>query len=108
MILHSKMSNISVSGMKTKKVPILYEVKKGSQGLDQALNSDGKELLSKDEFNSIHAKLQSLKSSISTDDSELIEKNIQELEKQSECYVERRMNSSIKSLIAGKGIDDIL
>ena len=34
----SKMSNISVSGMKTKKVPILYEVKKGSQGLDQALN----------------------------------------------------------------------
>ena len=34
----SKMSNISVSGMKTKKVSILYEVKKGSQGLDQALN----------------------------------------------------------------------
>ena len=30
------------------------------------------------------------------------------IEKKSEFYVERRMNSSIKSFIAGKGIDDIL
>tara|TARA_Y100000992_G_scaffold62897_1_gene38631 strand:+ start:14414 stop:16252 length:1839 start_codon:yes stop_codon:yes gene_type:complete len=86
----------------------IVEGKRVIYALEQALNSDGKELLSNDEFNSLVAKLQSLKSSISTDDSELIEKNIQELEKQSEFYVERRMNSSIKSLIAGKGIDDIL
>ena len=38
----------------------------------------------------------------------IIEENIKELEKASEFYVERRMNSSIKTLIAGKGIDDIL
>ena len=86
----------------------IVEGKRVIYALEQALNSDGKELLSNDEFNTLVAKLQSLKSSLSTDDSELIEKNIQELEKQSEFYVERRMNSSIKSLIAGKGIDDIL
>ena len=53
-------------------------------------------------------KLDILKSSISGDNSDLIEHGIKEVEKQSEFYVERRMNSSIKSLIAGKGIDDIL
>ena len=86
----------------------IVEGKRVIYALEQALDSDGKELLSSDEFNILAVKLQSLKNSISTDDSELIEKNIQELEKQSEFYVERRMNSSIKSLIAGKGIDDIL
>ena len=53
-------------------------------------------------------KLNILKSSISEGDSENIEINIKEVEKVSEFYVERRMNNSIKSLIAGKGIDDIL
>ena len=86
----------------------IVEGKRVIYALEQALNSDGKELLSNDEFNTLVAKLQSLKTSLSTDDSELIEKNIQDLEKQSEFYVERRMNTSIKSLIAGKGIDDIL
>ena len=49
------------------------EGKRVIYALEQALNSDGKELLSNDEFNTLVAKLQSLKSSISTDDSELIE-----------------------------------
>ena len=103
-------SNISAeSDMKLRRLnESIVEGKRVIYALEQALNSDGKELLSNDEFNALVAKLASLKSSISTDDSELIEKNIQELEKQSEFYVERRMNSSIKSLIAGKGIDDIL
>ena len=86
----------------------IVEGKRVIYALEQALESDGKELLSKDEFNIIIDKLQSLKSSIMSDDSSLIEKNIHDLEKKSEFYVERRMNSSIKSFIAGKGIDDIL
>ena len=102
-------NNSAESDMKLRRLnESIVEGKRVIYALEQALNSDGKELLSNDEFNTLVAKLQSLKSSISTDDSELIEKNIQELEKQSEFYVERRMNSSIKSLIAGKGIDDIL
>ena len=76
--------------------------------LEQALNNDGKDLLSNEEYQSIIDKLDILKSSISGDNSDLIEHGIKEVEKQSEFYVERRMNSSIKSLIAGKGIDDIL
>ncbi len=86
----------------------IVEGKRVIYALEQALKSDGKELLSKDEFNIITDKLQSLKLSITSKDSALIEKNINELEKESEFYVERRMNNSIKSFIAGKGIDDIL
>ena len=86
----------------------IVEGKRVIYALEQALKSDGKELLSKDEFNTITDKLQSLKLSMTSEDSVLIEKNINELEKESEFYVERRMNSSIKSFIAGKGIDDIL
>jgi molecular chaperone HscA len=76
--------------------------------LEQALNNDGKDLLSNEEYQSIINKLDILKSRLSGDNSDLIEDGIKEVEKQSEFYVERRMNSSIKSLIAGKGIDDIL
>ncbi|MBT7322805.1 MAG: Fe-S protein assembly chaperone HscA [Gammaproteobacteria bacterium] len=86
----------------------IVEGKRVIYALEQALNSDGKELLSTDEYNIITRELIALKSSINGDDSELIEDKIVCVEKASEFYVERRMNSSIKSLIAGKGIDDIL
>ena len=86
----------------------IVEGKRVVYALEQALNNDGKDLLSNEEYQSIIDKLDILKSSISGDNSDLIEHGIKEVEKQSEFYVERRMNSSIKSLIAGKGIDDIL
>ena len=76
--------------------------------LEQALKNDGKDLLSAEEISSIIKKLDALKLSITENNSSVIEENIKEVEKGSEFYVERRMNSSIKSLIAGKGIDDIL
>ena len=86
----------------------IVEAKRVIYALEQALQSDGKELLSKNENDKIHEKLVSLKETLNSKDSLLIEKNISELENASEFYVERRMNSSIKSLITGKGIDDIL
>ena len=86
----------------------IVEGKRVVYALEQALSNDGKDLLSNEEYQSIIDKLDILKSSISGDNSDLIEHGIKEVEKQSEFYVERRMNSSIKSLIAGKGIDDIL
>ena len=86
----------------------IVEGKRVVYALEQALDNDGKDLLSNEEYRSIMDKLDVLKSRISGDDSASIEEGIKDVEKQSEFYVERRMNSSIKSLIAGKGIDDIL
>ena len=86
----------------------IVEGKRVIYALEQALDSDGRDLLSPDEYNRISDELGALKLSLNDDDSELIEEKINCVEKVSEFYVERRMNRSIKSLIAGKGIDDIL
>ena len=76
--------------------------------LEQALDRDGKDLLNATELNLITRALNNLKKNISQKDPEKINKLILNLETVSEFYVERRMNRSIKSMIEGKGIDDIL
>ena len=86
----------------------IVEGKRVIYALEQALQNDGKDLLSKKEITMVNAELEGLKLSITGEDSSVIEEKIKQVEKKSEFYVERRMNSSIKSFIAGKGIDDIL
>ena len=86
----------------------IVEGKRVIYALEQALENDGKDLLNDLEINIINNALEDLRSSITMNNSSLIEDKIKEVEKKSEFYVERRMNSSIKSFIAGKGIDDIL
>ena len=86
----------------------IVEGKRVIYALEQALQNDGKDLLSKEEITMVNAELEGLKLSITGEDSSVIEEKIKKVEKKSEFYVERRMNSSIKSFIAGKGIDDIL
>ena len=76
--------------------------------LTEALKKDGDKLLDKNEFETIKFSLEHLKKKIKTNDSDEILLAIKDLEKNSEFYVERRMNRSIKSFIAGKGIDDII
>ena len=86
----------------------IVEGKRVIYALEQALQNDGKDLLSEEEITMVNAELEGLKLSITGEDSSVIEEKIKQVEKKSEFYVERRMNSSIKSFIAGKGIDDIL
>jgi len=86
----------------------IVEGKRVIYALEQALQNDGKDLLSEEEIAMVNDELEGLKLSITGEDSSVIEEKIKQVEKKSEFYVERRMNSSIKSFIAGKGIDDIL
>ncbi|MDG2106164.1 MAG: Fe-S protein assembly chaperone HscA [Gammaproteobacteria bacterium] len=86
----------------------IVEGKRVIYALEQALQNDGKDLLSEEEIAMVNDELEGLKLSITGEDSSAIEEKIKQVEKKSEFYVERRMNSSIKSFIAGKGIDDIL
>ena len=76
--------------------------------LEQALESDGAELLKSSELNAIKTQLDKLKLVLKSENAEQIVEEIKNLEKISEFYVERRMNASIKTLIEGKGVDDIL
>ncbi len=76
--------------------------------LEQALESDGKELLKNNELSIINSQLDKLKLVLKSENAEQIVEEIKSLEKISEFYVERRMNASIKTLIEGKGVDDII
>ena len=76
--------------------------------LEQALKKDGKSLLNTKELKMINKGLDLLKKATLSNNPDLINNAIKKIEKKSEFYVEKRMNSSIKSLIAGKNIDDIL
>ncbi len=76
--------------------------------ITEALKKDGNKLLNKKEFNIINLPLEILKKKIKSNNSDEIILAIKTLEKESEFYVERRMNQSIKSLITGKSIDDII
>jgi len=84
------------------------EAKRVIYALEQALIKDGNELLSDSEVSTIKQSLSELKSSLDKNDPDIINHNIKETEKISEFYVDRRMNRSINSFIAGKGVDDIL
>ena len=102
-------NNSAETDMKLRRInESIVEGKRVIYALEQALDNDGRDLLSTEEYNTITDELGALKLSINDGDSELIEEKINCVEKVSEFYVERRMNRSIKSLIAGKGIDDIL
>ena len=76
--------------------------------LEQALSNDGSELLTKSEYDSISSELSKLRELSKKHDFVKIDNQIKSLESKSEFYVERRMNKSIQSLIAGKGVDDVL
>ena len=76
--------------------------------LEQALDTDGSELLDESEHDVITSELLKLKEIANGNDFMKIDNQIKVLELKSEFYVERRMNRSIQSLIAGRGVDDVL
>ena len=67
-----------------------------------------KDLLNTDELTKINDSISYLKKAVINNDVNEIKDAISKLENTCEFYVERRMNNSIKSLIAGKDINDII
>ena len=67
-----------------------------------------KDLLNTDELTKINDSVPYLKKAVINNDVNEIKDAISKLENTCEFYVERRMNNSIKSLIAGKDINDII
>lgn len=86
----------------------VVEAKRAIYAITEALKSDGDKLLTPDEFELIKKSVSNLEKTLELNDAEKIKATIHELESQCEFYVERRMNSSIKSLITGKDINDII
>ena len=86
----------------------LVEAERAIYAINEALKVDGEKILNKIEFDRINKSISLLKEAISSEDINTIKKANLNLEKTCEFYVERRMNNSIKSLITGKDINDII
>ena len=86
----------------------IVEAERAIYAIEEAIKTDGNELLSKDEMDKINKSIKILKHAISLNTSDEIKDAIINLETVCEFYVERRMNNSIKSLITGKDINDII
>ncbi len=76
------------------------------EALNAALASDGDALLSSDERRRIDAALQHLVATRAGNDAEAIETAIKLLEETCSFYVERRMNASVRSAMAGHSVDE--
>ena len=86
----------------------IVEAERAIYAIEEAIKTDGKDLLNTDELTKINDSISHLKKAVINNDVNEIKDAISKLENTCEFYVERRMNNSIKSLIAGKDINDII
>lgn len=86
----------------------IVESERAIYAIEEALKTDSDELLNKTELKLINDAVTKLKSTIKTNHLDAIKDANKNLENTCEFYVERRMNNSIKSLITGKDINDIV
>jgi molecular chaperone HscA len=83
------------------------EAKRVVEAIDAALASDGDSLLSKAEIRKIKQARNKLQKEIQSACADKLKKSIRTLEKISETYVARRMNSSVKQALTGKQINQV-
>ena len=86
----------------------IVEAERAIYAIEEAIKTDGKDLLNTDELTKINDSISYLKKAVINNDVNEIKDAISKLENTCEFYVVRRMNNSIKSLIAGKDINDII
>ena len=86
----------------------IVEADRAIYAIEEAIKTDGMKLLNSDELTRINDSISYLKKVVNNNDANEIKDATRKLESTCEFYVERRMNNSIKSLIAGKDINDII
>ena len=84
----------------------IVEAERVILSIDSALEIDGKQLLNHDEHKEICKARDDLKSKIKKNDKDLIISGVKNLEKVSEVYVSRRMNSNIQKIMKGIDIEE--
>jgi len=77
------------------------------EAIGSALDADGAEHLNETERASIDAHITTLKECAAGDDIDAIKAAVAALEKGSAGFVERRMNASVKQLMAGQHVDAV-
>lgn len=75
--------------------------------LMQALAEDGEKMLNPEEYTSLNEALSALEQAVSSENVDLIESKISEVNTASEFFAARRMNNSIEQALKGQSIDGI-
>ena len=83
------------------------EAARVEENLQAALNADGQELLEPIEQQAIEASLVNLSDLAKGDDKEAIKAAIEQVDKLSEAFAQRRMDQSIKRAFSGKSVDGL-
>jgi molecular chaperone HscA len=86
----------------------IVEAERAIYAIEEALKVDSNDLLNETEIDLINQAIDNLQDALLSKNIDTIKLANDNLEKTSEFYVERRMNNSIKSLITGKDINDII
>lgn len=84
----------------------LVEADRSLEALDSAMASDGDQLLSEQEKQSLLLAREALVNARSSDDAEVVKAAIKHLEKTAEVYVARRMDSNIQTAMSGHNIKE--
>lgn len=77
------------------------------EAISSALNADGEEHLSLDERNVIDLLISQLNDVLQSDDRNKVKQAVEALEQGSTLFVERRMNASVRKMMAGQDVDKI-
>jgi len=83
------------------------EAGRALEAIDGALAADGDEHLAADERLAIEALASAVRASLDDVDRDRMDEAVKALEKGSEVFVERRMNASVRRMMAGRGVADI-
>jgi len=106
-MLRASMENASEDMEKRALAEQKVEAARVLEAIASALASDGKEHLTEDEHSLINERIVQLRTELETDDRDAIHDAVHALESGSEEFVERRMNASVRKLMAGQQLDDI-
>jgi molecular chaperone HscA len=82
------------------------EAQRVIEALTAALNEDGRELLSDEEYTQVEAALAKVVEIAAGSDHKAIKQSVEALEKRCEFYVERRMNESVRRAMSGHSVED--
>ncbi len=84
----------------------IVEAERVILSINSALKIDGKDLLNEKEYNEICNARDNLIENLKSNDRENIINSVKDLERTSEIYISRRMNSSIQKIMKGKDIKE--
>ena len=106
-MLRASMENASEDVQKRALAEQQMEGGRVVEAITSALNADGDEHLSSEERAQIDALVETLKQSIAGSDADAIKQAVEKVEAGSGAFVERRMNASVKQLMAGQELADL-